>query len=245
MDGPAGTPDARRTVPFALTVGGQGGAGGAENGAGGIGDPEPTGCTPIDGGYRCVGTARTIGTRTAPTFEFDDASSLRWIGEGGIFVRPPAVDLGSSVWVEYQHQAPSVCPLCGSYTLTSLSIWLNEGGYLVWMGREGSLLEELEPELVAELFGTSARRELACSVAPFRVDCYEVERDLFDHVLETNPEQRIPHATPTLVSTPGGDWDVFWASSEQVELYRNPCDDGRSPARDRGFALSQLPSTWR
>ena len=73
------------------------------------------------------------------------------------------------------------------------------------------------------------------------VDCYsEVNRVIYDHVLETSPEQWILHATPTRVTTPGGIYDVVWASSEQTVVRSERCSDGRQPANDRGFAASRL-----
>lgn len=126
--------------------------------------------------------------------------------------------------------------------MTSISIRDSRQRQTLWLGREGSLLDEVEPELVESLFGVSYRRSFSC-LTEFSVFCYDVTREIYDHVLETMPAVFIPHATPTRVVTPRGNYDVMWASSDQEERPILNCDDGPAPARDRGFAVVRLDPT--
>jgi hypothetical protein len=242
--GPLGTPSARRTIPFLLTPG-AGGAGGAPgnasdlelSGAGGAGG-ELDGCEPLAYGYECIGDARATTTGGRLVFTFNDGSNLTWTGSIGTFVGQPRVIHGESVFITYQHETPPVCPFCGNSSETLIEI--SRRAEIIWYGVEGSRLEELNVNVVRFLLGASYRRSEACVMPPFAVDCYVVERELYDVVLQTVPEQWIRHATPTVVSTPEGEFEVMWASSEQLETRQNDCDDGRLPARDRGFAMSRL-----
>lgn len=242
--GPQGTPSARRTIPFTLTVG-SGGAGGAANdardlelsGQGGAG-PGGDGCVPNTNGHDCVGEARATRSSGSLAFTFGDGSTLAWT-PGSEFIAPPPVGDGELVFIEYSRYTPPVCPFCGGYTLASLSVRAI-GGPIIWFGQEGSFIQEVEQQRALSLFGVGYRRSFACSVPQFNMDCYTIQRDLYDIVLATSPEQRISHATQTRVSTPLGEYEVMWASSEQIETHISGCADGRSPARDRGFAASRL-----
>ena len=247
--GPLATPSVRRTVPFVLTpwggTAGTGGAGGAPNeasdlelsGAGG-GGGELDGCERLAYGWECIGEARAMISAGTLIFTFNDDSTLIWAAGAGTHVAPPRVANGEVVFIEYQHETPPLCTFCGNSSETLIEI--SRRGETIWHGSEGSRLEELNVNFARFLLGATYRRQLACLVPPFAVDCYVVERELYDVVLETVPEQWIPFATPTVVSTPEGEFEVMWASSEQSE-YRDPgCDDGRMPARDRGFAMSRL-----
>jgi hypothetical protein len=244
--GPLATPSVRRTVPFVFTPwGGTGGAGGAPNeasdlelsGAGG-GGGELDGCERLAYGWECMGEARAMTGGGALMFTFNDTSTLAWAPGAGTFVAAPRVVNGERIYITYQQESPPVCAFCGNSSQTLIEI--SRRGETIWYGSEGSLLEELNVNFARFLLGATYRRQLACVVPPFAVDCYVVERQLYDVVLETVPEQWIPFATPTVISTPEGEFEVMWASSEQAE-YRDPgCDDGRMPSRDRGFAMSRL-----
>jgi hypothetical protein len=255
IDGPLSIPSARSVIPFSLTVGGAGGEGGhaaldddelAMSGSGGV--DSDGGCEPIADGFECIGTAITTKRGVALSFEFEDGSMLEWTAVATTYVAPPQVTHGDLVFIEYEHRTPlpTFCPTCGNTTLTSIRLWSAGREQVLWFGREGSSIPEVDPGYVTSLFQIPYRLSRSCVMEPFRVDCYTaVTRVLYDHVLETTPEQWIPHATLTRVATPGGTYDVVWASSEQTVVRDANCDDGRFPAQDRGFAASRLdPAPW-
>jgi hypothetical protein len=178
-------------------------------------------------------------SRGFPVFTFPDQSTLTWSPGAGTFVAAPEILNGEYVYIEYVYQTPSVCPFCGTSTQTSITIWGNTGS-VIWVGVEGSRIPEFLQSRAESLFGVSYRREFLCAIPPFDMDCWILERTLYDTVLETSPEQWIPHAMPTRVTTPLGFFDVMWASSDQIETRVQMCSDGRAPAVDRGFAASRL-----
>jgi hypothetical protein len=66
--------------------------------------------------------------------------------------------------------------------------------------------------------------------------CYTYDRTEFDHALLTAPEQFIPNATLTRVSSENGDYDVLWAHSEQTNFPRDSkCSDPPLDASNTGF----------
>jgi hypothetical protein len=96
---------------------------------------------------------------------------------------------------------------------------------------------DIDPAALLELFGVSERRELACRVV--RHDCESADADLFDHVLETHPEQRLPYGTRTRVSTPKGTFDVMLATATLTGL-PGACADGTPPYGGHDFAASRI-----
>jgi hypothetical protein len=229
-------------VPFSLKLGGGGGAGG-EGGLGqaGVGADVPTsGCTATAFGHHCEGRAVAKVSSRQPSFTFDDGSILSWNDDGAeTYVSPPPVVSENTYDVDYTVDNPPVCPFCGSSHSASLTVRSAIDGIL-WLGREGSFVGEVEPALIYELFGVPVRRELVCRTEPFGAGCYQVVRDVYDNVLETSIEQRVPHAVPVSVTTPNGSYVVMWASSDQTATFDTNCADGPSPAVDRGFAVSRF-----
>lgn len=234
VEGPIATPSARAMVPFEVFLG-EGGQGGLDE----EGGDAPNGCWPITDGHECFGTAHTTKLGTQLSFQFEDGSSLEWRGETGTFVAPPQVPNGTRVYVEFERQKPARCESCSIYSETMLTVRTSDKRQVLWFGREGSLLEDVG-DLIELFLGTPYRGELACATEPYYVDCYTVTREVYHHVLETMPEQWVPHATPTVVETPHGKYDVMWAGAKQQQEFSNGCADGRPPARDRGIALSRL-----
>ncbi len=224
--GPASTSDEpRRTIPFDLVP--------AET----AGEAGSSGCFSPGA---CGGEA--VVTSSGGTFEltFADASRLVFRGAEPTIVGPPMASDGDTVWVEYTEEHPEVCPFCGTYEETSLVVRAAQDGDVLWIGQQGHRLNEVDETLVTELFGVAARSEAACTTDTFTAGCYTVTRQVFDHVLETEPEQVISHAQVTRVDTPNGAFDVVWASSEEDAVYNTGCNDGPGVARDRGFAARRV-----
>jgi hypothetical protein len=238
VDGPIATPSVRPLIPFEVLLGegGEGGQGGADGEGGG----ELNGCLAVIDGHECFGMAQTTKLGTQLSFQFEDGSSLEWRGDTGTFVAPPQVANGTRVYIEYERQQPARCPSCSVYAMSMLTVRTADKRQRLWFGLEGSLLEEVSAELVEGFFGAPHRRVFGCVTEPYYVDCYTVTREIYHHVLETMPEQWISHATPTVVETPRGTYDVMWASASQSQVFSNGCAEGRPPARDRGIALSRL-----
>ena len=90
--------------------------------------------------------------------------------------------------------------------------------------------------LALELFGADSVARPRCSYS-VTAYCYTYDRTEFDHALLTDPEQFIPSATLTRVSSENGDYHVLWAHSEQSNLRREPplCSDGPIDASNTGF----------
>jgi hypothetical protein len=187
----------------------------------------------------CPGPATVRKEGTTLGLVFDDGSGLTYdptLVDSP--VAPPQVANGDTVWMQYSRNLVMV-PYGGSYLNAELQIRKEQAGELLWVGRQGSKLEDVSDTLVAELFGVTARQELVCS-SSFSADCYDVRRDVFDHVLETTPEQRLHHATLERVTTPKGSYEVVWAHSEESATRRPLCYDGAEAASDTGFAVSRL-----
>ncbi len=224
--GPASTSDEPRlTIPFDLVA--------AET-------ADEVGSSGCSSPGSCSGEA--VVTSSGGTFEltFADTSRLVWRGADPSFVGPPMAVDGDTVWAEYTEEHPEVCPVCGTYERTSLVVRAAQDGEVLWVGQQGQRLAEVDEALVTELFGVTARSESACSTDTFSAGCYTVTRQVFDHVLETEPEQVISHAQVTRVDTPNGAFDVVWASSEEDAEFNSGCADGPGVAHDRGFAARRV-----
>ena len=146
---------------------------------------------------------------------------------------------GQKVWADFSRSTREVCPVCGSYQTTELQIRTAVDGILLWIGREGVALDDLSPELVQELFGVGVHERVSCQTA-VAAGCYSAQRLVFDHVLETTPEQVIPAASLRHVNSARGEYDVLWAHSTNYDVGRDPgCYDGPALASDTGFAASR------
>ncbi|HET6148689.1 MAG TPA: hypothetical protein VFH68_14230 [Polyangia bacterium] len=193
-----------------------------------------------DGDVTCRGTAAARGGGTSLELVFGDGAVLRWDAAAtSPGVAPPVLADGQTAWVDYRQSVTVVCTFCGSYRTRLMEIRAGAGGALIWVGREGVGLPEVSADLVLELFGVAARAEPVCheTIAP---GCWrEVNRDVFEHVLLTTPEQRIPSARLSHLTTSLGEYDVFWTHSiEQGGGRRSDCFDGPDLAHDNAFAVN-------
>jgi hypothetical protein len=238
----------RHTVPWALTWKSDAGSpdrdGGPDSGDGGS---TKSGCARsstagISDVPVCSGNAIAHKQGAALTLTFDDQSTLTWTPSlVASPVAPPKVADGQSVWVTYEQQFHIMCPVCGAYTTTEIQIRTEQAGTLLWVAREGWILDDVSDTLVRELFGVAAREQAVCTYTD-RMDCHYVQSTLFDRVLETSPEQLVRHATVQQIATPKGQYEIFWGHSIEVDV-PSPiqlCLDGADPASETGFAASLL-----
>jgi hypothetical protein len=238
----------RHTVPWALTWKSDAGTpdrdGGSDAGDGGS---IKSGCarssTAVMYDVRtCSGNTIVHKQGDALTLTFDDQSTLTWTPSLVTSpVAPPKVVDGQSVWVAYAEQDHVMCPVCGAYTTAEIQIRTEQAGTLLWVGRQGRILDDVSDTLVRELFGVGVREQAVCSYTS-QEDCHYLQRTLFERVLETSPEQLVRHAAVQQVTTPKGRYEIFWGHSVEVNM-PSPiqlCLDGADPASATGFAASLL-----
>ena len=250
--GPLSTSDPpRQTVPWTLVPATDGGMPGSDAGPSQDGGGAP-GCVssrptspfsplpPTRDDVTCTGAVTTRRAGTTLELTLADGSILRWQpSSNGPSITPPALADGQTAWVDYSRAVTIVCPFCGSYETRRLQIRAGAAGPLIWIGRQGASLPDVEPALLQELFGIGARVEGTCLEA-FHAGCWNVTRQVFDHVLLTTPEQLVPRAAPAHVTTPRGGFDVFWTySSTETVMFEKNCNDGPDFASDTGFAASR------
>jgi hypothetical protein len=209
------------------------------------GNTAASGCEPPSGGssfdsVHCHGDALVRRAAAYLELVFADGSALRWTPERvPVRVAAPLVVDATTVWVDYTHQVEIYCPFCGSYYADELSIHESMGGQLLFIAREGQKLDDIGAPLVDELFGVSVHQDLVCH-SSYVAGCTNVERTVFDHTLETQPEQRLEHAKVEHVITPKGEYEVVWARSIETTEPIPLCADGPGAASDTGFAASRL-----
>jgi hypothetical protein len=173
------------------------------------------------------------------SLQFADGSTLTWDPTlVAVAVAAPNINDGRSVWVEYS-KAVGIIMYGGEYWNATLQIRLKQGGQLLWIGQEGVTLSDMSDALANELFGVSVRTQQNCQTATYAAGCYTVQRTLFDHVLETSPEQKVQHATEQTITTPNGNYDVVWALGKENISPTPQCMDGPNVASDTGFAVSR------
>ena len=249
--GPTSTEDSpRRTVPWTLVLAADGGVPGSDAGSSGAAGAV-SGCTtsPARGIFfqspsvpddvACNGTVAVRRAGSALDLIFADGSILRWDTTViAPVVSAPTVADGQTASVSYSQRTTLVCPACGYYPTTELQIRTAGGGPLIWVGRQGATLDEVGPDIVQELFGAGSRSEPACH-STFTAGCFNVMREVFDHVLETTPEQGILAAISRHITTPKGEYDVFWTHSRENSVRMNNCNDGAGVASDNSFAASR------
>jgi hypothetical protein len=189
---------------------------------------------------RCRGWAAVRRTDSDLELRFADGSTLSWDPElVRVVIAAPDVRNGDAVWVDYTSHTIVVCPFCGERVTTDLQIRRDEDGPILWMGREGSHDYDVDESMVRELFGVSARSLAACKASGIGGGCFKTDRWLYDHVLETDPEQTIVRATVEHVVTPGGAYDVFWTHTDSSVTFDPMCYDGPEPSEDNTFAISR------
>lgn len=200
-----------------------------------------SGCTGAPGDdLSCSGAAIVRRSSDALTLELADGSVVAWDPLRVTSpVAQPALADGSHVWVSYRYLTGVVCPFCGTYYNAEIQIRDCTTDRLLWIAREGHTLDDVSAALVTELFGTSAHEEVECR-ASGQAGCYPVDRVVYNHVLETTPEQVLPHAVLTRVSSPNGAYDVIWAHSDDTVGSTSNCADGPGVASDTAFAASWI-----
>jgi hypothetical protein len=243
--GPLSTWDSpRQTLPWSLDSA----AGSAEDtGAdaptdAGDGDPATaSGCrtTNVPGDVSstiCEGTAAVEAEEAGPTLRFADGSRLIWDSTKIQTEAPLELEFGvTSVWVSYSESKTVVCPFCGTFSAQAITVREREGGTPLVVAQQGHRLDDLAGSaLVLELFGVESVARPRCHYSA-TTHCHTYDRSEFDHALLTDPEQFIPGATLTRVTSEKGDYDVLWAHSEENNLRRALCSDGPSVASDTGF----------
>jgi len=215
------------------TVGGAAG----QSGADGEGGPA---CT-IDfvkstSTLSCLGSVRTTDAGGVAAFEFDDGSVLSWAPTRVRGIPQPELVRGERVWLEYSATQRVVCNVCGAYVGWTLAIRAGQGGDVLWIGRGGEV-DELDQATILELFGVTTHREFSCHT--LQHDCASADADLFDQVLETDPEQRLPYGVLTRVDTPHGSFDVVSATATLLGN-AGACSDSLPPYGGRDFAASRV-----
>ena len=228
-------PEHGQNVLFELSIAHDAGA--PAPGAGGAGSGA-SGCTQVMLTSTCTGTARATSLDNELAFVFGDGSTLTWIGSEQN-VPPPAVATGDDVWIDYEEVLLPRCGFCGTYIAHAISILESEGGEPLLVATDEQEADPSESALDA-LFGATARIETACRTNPYPFDCWELTSDVFDHVLETTPEQRIPYGALTLVETPRGTFYVTWSTADHTQTPLNGCADGRTPRAIRDFAAARV-----
>jgi hypothetical protein len=126
--------------------------------------------------------------------------------------------------------------VCGADDGWILSIRAGEQGEVLWQGRGGDVTD-VDPAALLALFGVSERRELACHVT--RTDCSSFDADIFDHVLETEPEQHLRYGVQTRADTPNGTFDVVFATATLTGT-PDRCSDSIPPYGGHEFSASRV-----
>jgi hypothetical protein len=202
----------------------------------GKGEGAASSCTGSYDDFTCTGPAIV---REGPTFEVTDGYDLKWTSAK---LAPPQLEPGDLVWLSYDDERLSVCPFCGSFNRARLEIRRNgPTGELLWLGRDGHLNERLtDPDLEA-LFGVAVRHDAVCHAeSSGSFACFETVRTSLQLVLLTDPEQAIPFATPSEVTTPNGRFEIFWADSNDTVTYDQSCADGPGDAIDYAVAIRRI-----
>jgi hypothetical protein len=238
----------RHTLPWSLTWKSDAGTPDRNGGSdGGDGGSVKSGCARSSTAVMydvpaCSGNAIAHKQGDTLTLTFDDQSTLTWTPSLVTSpIAPPKVVDGQSVWVTYSEQDHIMCPVCGAYTTAEIQIRTEQAGTLLWVARQGRILDDVSDTLVHELFGVGAREQALCTYTG-QMDCHYVQSTLFDRVLETTPEQLIRHATVQRITTPKGQYEILWGHSIEVDV-PSPiqlCLDGADPASETGFAASLL-----
>ena len=195
--------------------------------------------------YTCRGGAWLRSGAAGPVVSFDDGSTLTWDsvtwdsliwGSSSQPAPAPYVTQagGDRVWVSYRTATTVICPFCGAYTNTWLEIRdRSSTGTVRHYAQEGNRLES-PLGIAMAMFGVAVTENELCQ---FHHDgCMSFARSVFDHWVATAPVQLIPFATPTLVTSPNGTYDVLWAATSESGVTYNGCPpDSPSISNDDAF----------
>jgi hypothetical protein len=189
--------------------------------------------------YTCRGGAWLRSGAAGPVVTFDDGSTLTWDSSSPT-ASPPYVTQpgGERVWVSYRTATTVICPFCGAYTNRWLEIRNGSStGTVRHYAQEGNHLGS-PLDIAMAMFGVAVTENKNCQ---FHLGgCMSFDRSEFDHWVATAPTQLIPFATPTVVTSPNGTYDVLWAATGESRVAYN-ADGGCTPdspgiSNDDGFA---------
>ena len=193
----------------------------------------------------CVGSATARISGGNIDLVFADGAVLRWDTTGVANpVAPPALADGATASIDYNRTWSVICPVCGAYYTAGMQIRTGSNQQLIWVGREGTEISDVDADLVNALFGVAVSEQLNCQ-STIGAGCNNAVRHTFDHILQTTPAQTIPAAALRRVTTPGGQFDVVWAHSTEAVTPIPNCYDGPAVATDTGFAASRIPASDR
>lgn len=182
-----------------------------------------TGCDWSDLGYlgaqaiACSGLATIVPTTNDGELEatFEGGAVARFSMPGAVLPATGPIQLELSWSVRKSN------PYGGAW-VTSSSVAHDAAGQLVW------LVAPTADDQLSELLGAPIRAVASCRTR--FDDCLGVfERTVFDHVVESVPEQRIVAGEPTRIDTPSGAYLISWYSAEIEQKERELCADADSP----------------
>jgi hypothetical protein len=202
------------------------------------GSPATTGLSD----YTCRGGAWLRAGTAGPVLAFDDGATLTWNPSSAPVPAPYVTASGGDrVWVSYQSKATVICPFCGAYTNRWLEI-RNDGssGTIRHYAQQGNHLTS--PAAIAmAMFGVTVTDLAQCQLHVG--SCPSFDRTELGHQVATTPAQTVPFATLTEVASPGGTYDVLWASTSDSNVqYATSCgSDLKGASNDDGFAATRQP----
>jgi hypothetical protein len=161
----------------------------------------------------CFGPATIAHTSNPDELEatLDDGAVARFTLPGGPLPAAGRVDLSLG-----RHDT-SVNPF-NTYART-WSSGRDAAGRLIWLVHDSSA--GLEQSL-----GAPVEAVESCT-ATYHEPCEgRIERTVYDHVVKSTPEQRIPAGEPALVNTPNGTYLVTWYSETRRVFSGEFCSDG-------------------
>ena len=179
-------------------------------------------------------------TSTGPAVKLPGCGTLTWNTERWTnAVAAPAVADRDTVWASFYFNQQVICPYCGTRYDRSLTISTAKDGKILWTGSEGASADEMPATLQMQLFGVTATAKPWCQVSGGG-GCYSATRQVFEHVLATDPPTLVQHATLTSLSVPSGNYQVLWAYSRETATRDPNCMDGGEIASDSGYAVSRI-----
>jgi hypothetical protein len=92
-------------------------------------------------------------------------------------------------------------------------------GHLIWLVGDSSAALE-------QSLGAPVEAVESCTATYHEPCAGRVERTVYDHIVKSTPEQRIPAGEPALVNTPNGTYLITWYSETRRVLSAESCEDG-------------------
>jgi hypothetical protein len=185
--------------------------------------PSGTGCDWTDLGYyssqiiHCKGTATLAPTATEGELvaTFEQGAVVRFSMPGAVL---PA---SGPVQLELDWSVAKSNPFSGAFRRSS-SVARDARGQLLW------LVAQTADAQLTELLGAPVRAVTSCRTR--FDDCLGVfERTVVDHVVESEPEQRIAAGEPTRIETSDGTYLITWYSADIEQIETKMCEDADFP----------------